>query len=61
MDIEKSKTILDKVKSLEGITEHEWEELKRIIDEAFEKEKREQEIRLSTKSIKEILNTSLFG
>lgn len=61
MKEEKSKAILDKLKFLEGITEVEWSKIKRIVDEAFEREKREQVIRLSLKTTETVLKTNLFA
>ena len=53
--------LLEKIKSLEGITENEWKKIKSIVDESFEREKREQEIRLSLKTTEEVLKTNLFA
>lgn len=53
--------LLEKIKSLEGITENEWKKIKSIVDESFEREKREQEIRLSLKTTEAILKTNLFA
>lgn len=52
--------LLKKIKSLEGITESEWEKIKSIVDESFEREKREQEVRLSLKTTEAVLKTNLF-
>lgn len=52
--------LLEKINSLEGITENEWKKFKSIVDESFEREKREQEIRLSLKTTEEVLKTNLF-
>ena len=61
MKEERKNFFLGKIKSLEGMTENEWNQIKSIIDESFEREKREQEIRLSMRSIERILNTNLFA
>lgn len=53
--------LLKKIKSLEGITESEWEKIKSIVDESFEREKREQEVRLSLKTTEAVLKTNLFA
>lgn len=61
MEEKQAKVYLEKIKSLEGMTENEWEKIKSIIDESFEREKREQEIRLSLKTTETILKTNLFA
>ena len=61
MNEDKRQHVLERVKSLDGMTEHEWNEIKSIIDECFEKEKRDQEIRLSLETIEKTLTTSLFA
>lgn len=53
--------LLKKIKSLEGITENEWEKIRSIVDESFEREKREQKIQLSLKTTEKVLKTNLFG
>lgn len=53
--------LLKKIKSLEGITESEWEKIKSIVDESFERKKREQEVRLSLKTTEAVLKTNLFA
>ena len=53
--------LLKKIKSLEGITENEWEKIRSIVDESFEREKREQKIQLSLKTTEKVLQTNLFG
>ena len=60
MEEKQAKVYLEKIKSLEGMTENEWKKIKSIIDESFEREKREQEIRLSLKTTETILKTNLF-
>ncbi len=60
MEEKQTKVYLEKIKPLEGMTENEWKKIKSIIDESFEREKREQEIRLSLKTTETILKTNLF-
>lgn len=40
MNEDKRRHVLERVKSLDGMTEHEWNEIKSIIDECFERKKR---------------------
>lgn len=61
MSDNKVRKYAERIKTLEGITEHEWQKIKQIIDEGFEKEKRETEIRLSLNTVEEIINSDLFG
>lgn len=53
--------LLEKIKSLEGITESEWEKIKSVVDESFERERRERVVRLSLKTTETVLKTNLFA
>ena len=54
--------IYEKAKLLDGISQQEWNELKRLVDEAFEQKKRELslDVKLSVEIIEKIGNTNLF-
>ena len=54
--------IYEKAKLLDGISQQEWNELKRLVDEAFEQKKRELslDVKLSAEIIEKIGNTNLF-
>ena len=54
--------IYEKAKLLDGISQQEWNELKRLVDEAFEQKKRELslDVKLSEKIIQKIEETNLF-
>lgn len=54
--------IYEKAKLLEGISQQEWNDLKRLVDEAFEQKKRELslDVKLSVEIIEKIGNTNLF-
>ena len=55
------RALLEKIKSLEGITESEWEKIKSVVDESFERERRERVVRLSLKTTETVLKTNLFA
>lgn len=54
--------IYEKAKLLDGMSQQEWNELKRLVDEAFEQKKRELslDVKLSVEIIEKIGNTNLF-
>ena len=54
--------IYEKAKLLDGISQQEWNDLKRLVDEAFEQKKRELslDVKLSAEIIEKIGNTNLF-
>lgn len=54
--------IYEKAKLLDGISQQEWNDLKRLVDEAFEQKKRELslDVKLSVEIIEKIGNTNLF-
>lgn len=47
---------------LDGISQQDWNDIKRLVDEAFEQKKRELslEVKLSAEIIEKIGNTNLF-
>ncbi|MCR5708126.1 MAG: hypothetical protein K6G82_07615 [Ruminococcus sp.] len=55
-------TVYEKAKLLDGISQQEWNDLKRLVDEAFEQKKRELslDVKLSAEIIEKIGNTNLF-
>lgn len=55
-------TVYEKAKLLDGMSQQEWNELKRLIDEAFEQKKRELslDVKLSEEIIQKIEETNLF-
>ena len=55
------RALLEKIKSLEGITESEWEKIKSVVDESFERERRERVVCLSLKTTETVLKTNLFA
>lgn len=55
------RALLEKIKSLEGISESEWEKIKSVVDESFERERRERVVRLSLKTTETVLKTNLFA
>ena len=54
--------IYEKAKLLDGTSQQEWNDLKRLVDEAFEQKKRELslDVKLSAEIIEKIGNTNLF-
>lgn len=54
--------VLEKAKLLEGITQKDWERLKKVVDEAFERQKREleRELRLSSEAAECVTESALF-
>lgn len=56
------KTALEKAKLLEGISQSEWERLKKVVDEAFEWQKRELErgLRLSSETAERVTKSAVF-
>ena len=54
--------IYEKAKLLDGISQQEWNDLKRLVDEAFEQKKRELslDVKLYAEIIEKIGNTNLF-
>lgn len=54
--------VLEKVKSLDGISKKEWECLKKVVDETFENQEREikRKLKLSSDAAEKITQSSLF-
>lgn len=55
-------TVTQKAKLLDGISRKEWERLKEVIDETFERQKREleHELKLSSEMAEKVLQSSLL-
>lgn len=54
--------VLERAKLLEGITQSDWERLKKVVDEAFEMQKREfeRELRLSSETAERVTKLALL-
>lgn len=54
--------IYEKAKLLDGISQQEWNELKRLVDEAFEQRKREfsLDVKLSADTLSKISESHIF-
>ena len=55
-------TVYEKAKLLDGMSQQEWNELKRLIDEAFEQKKRELslDVKLSADTLSRISESHIF-
>lgn len=54
--------IYEKAKLLDGISQQEWNDLKRLVDEAFEQKKRELslDVKLSVDTLSRIYESHIF-
>ena len=54
--------IYEKAKLLDGISQQEWNDLKRLVDEAFEQRKRELslDVKLSADTLSKISESHIF-